>query len=420
MHTSSSLTVQSFTRTLGLLIMALVIVGLAGAQTLTEPRGGEIYKAQTSQHITWNAPGQQLGCDVSYDGGNTWIGVGNLNSTGRQSVRYKDTTSDQCYVRIFTQDATTGAKSVIEQSPSPFTVWSNTGVKFTINGITAATRWHQDSTVQISWTTEGATQWAPDSIIVSVYPDSNTKATQIIRPLAGSNTVMNWKVWRRPADGVRVQIQTADKNFTTSSITPYFTITGATVNWGRPSTSTYMVVGVPDTIRWDFTDIADGPIKLEFNALGGTPNAWVVVDSTIPKTARMYAWTPTREATLAQFRLTYDSGYVKSYSPKFAINTTGVDESPLLPTVTLDQNFPNPFSAAANNSTTVIPFTLSRSAEIGLRVFDMLGRTVTQTPRTFFGAGRNELMFDASSLTPGVYGYQLLGTTMQRLMLYTR
>ncbi len=61
-------------------------------------------------------------------------------------------------------------------------------------------------------------------------------------------------------------------------------------------------------------------------------------------------------------------------------------------------NYPNPF-----NPTTNINFTLPEVADINLTVFNLLGQQVAALASGTFEAGSHSLVFDASSLTSGLY-----------------
>jgi aminopeptidase N len=90
----------------------------------------------------------------------------------------------------------------------------------------------------------------------------------------------------------------------------------------------------------------------------------------------------------------------------------GVEDEMNLSSFSLDQNYPNPF-----NPTTTIEFNLPaaslNSSEVGtlinvtLKVYDILGREVATLLNEYKTAGRYEQVFDASSLTSGVYVYKL-------------
>ena len=68
----------------------------------------------------------------------------------------------------------------------------------------------------------------------------------------------------------------------------------------------------------------------------------------------------------------------------------------------LGQNVPNPF-----NPTTSIPVTLTRGANISIKVFDMAGREAATISR-FLNAGAAEVPFNGAGLSSGVYFYALI------------
>jgi hypothetical protein len=68
----------------------------------------------------------------------------------------------------------------------------------------------------------------------------------------------------------------------------------------------------------------------------------------------------------------------------------------------LQQNYPNPF-----NPTTRIPYSLSRSGYVSLKVFDIAGREVATLVDRTVEAGLHHVEFDASRLASSVYLYRL-------------
>jgi hypothetical protein len=97
---------------------------------------------------------------------------------------------------------------------------------------------------------------------------------------------------------------------------------------------------------------------------------------------------------------------------------TGVDEPPVIPTTTeLLQNFPNPF-----NPSTVIPFSLSGTANVRLEVFDLLGRRVGVLVDEILPAGHHRVEFQGRGLASGMYVYRLSagGRMQMRSMILAR
>jgi murein DD-endopeptidase MepM/ murein hydrolase activator NlpD len=68
----------------------------------------------------------------------------------------------------------------------------------------------------------------------------------------------------------------------------------------------------------------------------------------------------------------------------------------------LKQNYPNPF-----NPTTKITFYLSEAASVKLSVYNILGEEVSYIIDKFMNSGTHIINFDASSLSAGMYFYQL-------------
>ncbi len=69
----------------------------------------------------------------------------------------------------------------------------------------------------------------------------------------------------------------------------------------------------------------------------------------------------------------------------------------------LSQNYPNPF-----NPKTIINYTLPKSNDVTLTVFDALGREVITLVNEYQTIGSYKVTFDASSISSGIYFYKLI------------
>lgn len=69
----------------------------------------------------------------------------------------------------------------------------------------------------------------------------------------------------------------------------------------------------------------------------------------------------------------------------------------------LGQNYPNPF-----NPTTMIPVELARSGRLQISVYDLMGRLVRSIDQGNLSQGSYQIRFDGSSLSSGVYMYQMM------------
>jgi len=82
----------------------------------------------------------------------------------------------------------------------------------------------------------------------------------------------------------------------------------------------------------------------------------------------------------------------------------------------LDQNFPNPF-----NPVTKINFSIPKSSQVTLKVYDALGKEITTLVNDFKQAGSYSYNFNASlNLTSGIYFYTLISenfTATKKMLL---
>lgn len=94
---------------------------------------------------------------------------------------------------------------------------------------------------------------------------------------------------------------------------------------------------------------------------------------------------------------------------------------------TLEQNYPNPFSARGRsayggNPSTEIRYSIPEDGWVTIRVFDLLGRDVMTVVNEYKKAGNHSVRLDGSSLPSGVYFYRMSvnGTTLVRKMMVLR
>ena len=94
----------------------------------------------------------------------------------------------------------------------------------------------------------------------------------------------------------------------------------------------------------------------------------------------------------------YSYLYVSGYG-----YTSVENNSHLVSKYSLEQNYPNPF-----NPTTTISYEIKSPDYIELNVFNLLGEKVANLVKEYKMVGRYKILFNAASLSSGVYFYQLV------------
>ncbi|MTI88207.1 MAG: T9SS type A sorting domain-containing protein [Balneolaceae bacterium] len=84
------------------------------------------------------------------------------------------------------------------------------------------------------------------------------------------------------------------------------------------------------------------------------------------------------------------------------ITTSSEGETAIPHSVQLKQNFPNPF-----NPSTTIPFELSKTANVQIKVYNLLGQQISTLVDGKYPAGNHIVKWDAQNLASGVYIYRL-------------
>lgn len=166
-----------------------------------------------------------------------------------------------------------------------------------------------------------------------------------------------------------------------------------------------------DSMRIKRMDLASELIEVVLNAQdhGLLSPLGIALD---PKNEHLY-WSDSQKKSIQ--RADYDGGNMLTIlEGEFGVvrdidafvsglNTSAEHSSDIASEVSLAQNYPNPFNPVTN-----ISFTLNKAQSVSLTVYDMLGRKVQRilNNRTYT-SGNHSIQFDASSLSSGVYIYQL-------------
>ncbi len=156
----------------------------------------------------------------------------------------------------------------------------------------------------------------------------------------------------------------------------------------------------------------DGPVFIGFE-FSSTANDTIAIttdkDGEGDKADR--AWEKFSDGNYNDFGTQLNSSYswgidvdlwIKAYYKKGIIVNVESQGTKIPQQYSLDQNYPNPF-----NPTTTIRFSLKVSANVGLKIYNILGQQVATLLNKDMRPGVHAVNFNASALASGVYFYRL-------------
>ena len=239
---------------------------------------------------------------------------------------------------------------------------------------------------------------ANNSLVWLFANESNLKSSTVdgYRIRFGDDTGGDNVVLQRVTNGVATDILTSTGT-TTNAITDF----GFMVRVTRTSASLWTIY--TSTLP---TSSGAGAIATAVPTAANTPTSQgSVTNSTYTNFANGYFGfmavhsSGTNAITGAEF----DQLYFDTSSTSPLGKTVIAYQDPGVPSeFQLFQNYPNPF-----NPTTKISYTLAVDSHVRVRVFDVLGREISQLVNVEEKAGFHDVLFDAAALSSGVYFYRL-------------
>jgi hypothetical protein len=97
------------------------------------------------------------------------------------------------------------------------------------------------------------------------------------------------------------------------------------------------------------------------------------------------------------------------YDRNFVIDpTVGVaSRDAAISSLTVGQNYPNPFGPALGQGSSSVPLSLSKGARITLSIYNELGMELQRQQLGWLTGGEHQLQIDAAGLAPGSYFYEV-------------
>ena len=145
----------------------------------------------------------------------------------------------------------------------------------------------------------------------------------------------------------------------------------------------------------------------------GNPTAWPRFDGTYKNSQFLTGsieslplgdlnWYPAAKATWSTNQASIMAHILSENSAKMNLTDVKTENNKIPESFSLSQNYPNPF-----NPTTMIKYSIPKSGNVTLKIFNMLGQEVATLVNQEQNAGNYNISFDASHLASGVYMYRI-------------
>jgi hypothetical protein len=229
----------------------------------------------------------------------------------------------------------------------------------------------------------GSTQWVSQMILANSRTE-NLFANKITYPgLIKLGWIMNKLPAFKKTDVLFTTQLAVLKAYAIAAVdTNYGTPMKSWRQWSNPEATNYIHADWPIPIDLSYTD-AD----LLTAGLGGFP----VGD---------LGWFPTQYASWKAQEVAELIHLDNVLTGKVVVS---VNNAPQVPQAfQLQQNYPNPF-----NPSTVISYSIAKAGNVTLKVYNMLGQEVATLVNGYQAASSYDVNFNASSLSSGVYLYEL-------------
>jgi len=356
---------------------------------VVEPNGGEEFDVGDQVEIKWtSASVNTVRIHYSVDNGNTWQNVIIITpSDGSHNWTIPDNPSTECLIKI----TDISNSNVFDQSDDVFTIISNTlAAPQLLSPANNST--NVDLTLDFSWSiVAGAESYtidiSSDQLFNDVVYSQTTSENEIIAVDSFLEGIKYY--WRVFAVGVESESPYSDTySFTTKLFSP-------------DSLTAEVYSHTPNKVVLNWKDNSSNETGYKIEKMTSKVS-WALVDST---SADQTTWS---ETVTSPFEYTYRVKAYTTFTESDYSNTADVVVSSIesgesMPSVyTLEQNYPNPF-----NPSTQIRFGLPYESNVKLKIYNILGQTVTELLNQSMQSGYHTIEWNAENLTSGIYFYSI-------------
>lgn len=255
--------------------------------SVTSPAGGEMWKADSAQYITWsfkNLDNLKIEYSISDSSGWTTLTSSVPANSGKYKWTVPNTLSSTYRIRISssTDSAFTHTSKAFSVYSAPSIITSEPNSISLDSAVLYASVNPGNSPAKVTFeygtsTSYGLSAPGVPPVINGVTP---VEVTASIRGLSQGNTYH----FRVRADNLAGKVYSIDKTFTTD---------GITLTLDSPSGSEYWPAGSQQTISWRSKNVTG--INIAYSSDNG--QTWTTIETGVPTSQRTYTWTVPNQAS---------------------------------------------------------------------------------------------------------------------------
>ncbi|MFP4368211.1 MAG: LamG-like jellyroll fold domain-containing protein [Candidatus Kapaibacterium sp.] len=362
--------------------------------TITNPNGGEIWRAGNLYTVTWTKPVQDQLVFIEYstNSGASWNRINNEAIpavAGKYNWLTPQINSVETLVRLV--DANSGAEidrsdATFELAPAPVEIIRPAATDGVYSGAAQDyIRWSVDKsvTIRFEFSADGIEGWMP------VTPEISSDMNQI-----------EWTVPTVNTKEAIVRMVNANTNEVMAVSTPFKILAGS-LTITSPRENDIVKVAQETNVRWMHDNVSR--FDLQFSADGGSTWNFIGVDVNALKTA--YKWIPTDQSDNAVIRAIFNGDPEMEYDRTPAFIVEGNNSAEDLVNIGYEFNMPkpNPMETQADLS-----FTLPVESAVTMTVYNSAGAIVDVLLNgKLISAGSHTVTFEGRDLPAGMYMVRL-------------
>ncbi len=246
--------------------------------TLTSPNGGEMWRSNSVQNITWLSNNiENVKLQYSTNNGLDWLLVKSSTpaSTGLYAWTIPVSVSAACKVRI----SDVNEASMNDVSDGVFAIYQP-GI--TVTSPNGNENWRVGTQQAITWTSVNIA-----NVKIDYTTNNGVSWIEIIASVPDSTNSYSWLVPNTVSNNCKIRISNVAELAVKDESNSTFVIYQPSVSLVKPNGAEKWRVGTQQNITWLSSHI--NKIKLEYSANGDT--TWTTIVSNLDPTAGTYRWT---------------------------------------------------------------------------------------------------------------------------------